>query len=66
MTSERALIDDLFRHEAGRLIALLTKRVGASRLDIVEDAVQDALLSAMRTWPLQGIPQNPRKFILEE
>lgn len=63
MNAEQHLLDDLFRHEAGRLVALLTKRVGASRLDIVEDAVQDALVSAMRTWPLQGIPQNPPAWL---
>ncbi len=61
--TERALIEDLFRHEAGRLIAMLTKRVGARRLDVVEDAVQDALLSAMRAWPLQGIPRNPSAWL---
>ena len=49
MSEENALLADLFRHEAGRLVAILTKRVGVSRLDIVEDAVQDALVSAMLT-----------------
>ncbi|MFL6548880.1 MAG: RNA polymerase sigma factor [Povalibacter sp.] len=63
MTPEHTLLSDLFRHEAGRLTAILTKRVGAARLDIVEDAVQDALLSAMRTWPLQGIPANPAGWL---
>jgi RNA polymerase sigma-70 factor (ECF subfamily) len=63
MSTEHALIADLFRHEAGRLTALLAKRVGASRLEMVEDAVQDALVSAMRTWPLQGTPRNPAGWL---
>ena len=63
MSDEQTLIADLFRHEAGRLIALLTKRVGAARLDVVEDAVQDALLSAMRRWPLQGVPHSPSGWL---
>ncbi|HEY5808399.1 MAG TPA: DUF6596 domain-containing protein [Povalibacter sp.] len=63
MSDEHALLAGLFRHEAGRLVAILTKRVGPSRLDLVEDAVQDALVSAMRTWPLQGIPRNPSGWL---
>ena len=63
MTDSHALVADLFRHESGRLIALLTRRVGAKRLDIVEDAVQDALLAAMRSWPLRGVPANPQAWL---
>lgn len=63
MSDEHALLADLFRHEAGRLVAILTRRVGPSRLELVEDAVQDALVSAMRTWPLQGIPRNPTAWL---
>ncbi|HEU4486707.1 MAG TPA: DUF6596 domain-containing protein [Povalibacter sp.] len=63
MSAEQALLADLFRHEAGRLVAILTKRVGAARLELVEDAVQDALVSAMRTWPLAGIPRNPAGWL---
>lgn len=57
------LVADLFRHESGRLIALLTRRVGAARLDTVEDAVQDALVAAMRNWPLHGVPRNPSGWL---
>lgn len=63
MNENGALIADLFRHEAGRLTAMLTKRVGAARLDYVEDAVQDALVSAMRSWPLHGVPRNPSGWL---
>jgi RNA polymerase sigma-70 factor (ECF subfamily) len=63
MNAARALLDDLFRHESGRLIAILTRRVGAARLDLVEDAVQDALVAAMRAWPLQGTPRNPSAWL---
>ena len=46
----RGLVADLFRRESGRLIALLANRAGVARIDMVEDAVQDALVSAMRNW----------------
>ena len=62
-TDSHALVADLFRHESGRLIALLARRAGANRLDVVEDAVQDALLAAMRSWPLRGVPDNPQGWL---
>jgi len=33
------LVEHFFRHEYGRLVALLTRRVGVRHLDLVEDAV---------------------------
>ncbi len=63
MSDAHTLLADLFRREAGRLVAMLTRRVGTARIDLVEDAVQDALIAAMRTWPLQGIPRNPPAWL---
>ena len=57
------LVDHLFRREAGRLVARLARRFGVARLDLVEDAVQDALLQACRTWPFRGIPDDPAAWI---
>ena len=57
------LVADLFRRESGRLIALLANRAGVARLDMVEDAVQDALVSAMRNWSMQAVPSNPSGWL---
>lgn len=57
------LVADLFRRESGRLIALLANRVGVARIDMVEDAVQDALVSAMRAWSLNSVPSNPSAWL---
>ena len=57
------LVADLFRRESGRLIALLANRVGVARIDLVEDAVQDALVSAMRAWPINSVPSNPSAWL---
>jgi RNA polymerase sigma factor (sigma-70 family) len=59
----KALVADLFRRESGRLIALLANRVGVARIDLVEDAVQDALVSAMRAWAINGVPNNPAGWL---
>lgn len=52
-----------FRHEYGRLVALLTRRAGLRHLDAVEDAVQSALLAALENWPKTRVPENPSAWL---
>lgn len=58
-----ALVDDLFRREAGKLSAWLARLLGPSRLDLVEDAVQDAFGAALARWPLDGVPTRPAAWL---
>lgn len=53
----------LFRREAGHLVSRLTRVLGVSRLDIAEDAVQNALLAAVQAWKL-GLPRDPTAWLL--
>lgn len=57
------LVDDLFRHKYGRMVAGLCRVLGPARLDLVEDVVQDAMLRALRTWPADGVPDNPEAWV---
>ncbi len=41
------------------MVTRLTRVLGARHLDVAEDAVQDALLRALRVWPLSGVPAQP-------
>ena len=41
------LVEHFFRHEYGRLVAMLSRRVGVQNLEAVEDAVQAALMAAL-------------------
>jgi RNA polymerase sigma-70 factor (ECF subfamily) len=59
----RGLVDHLFRHEAGRMVAALARVLGPSRLDLCEEAVQDALLRALRVWPYRGVPDRPGAWL---
>ena len=59
------VVDHLFRREAGRLVAILTRRFGPENLHLAEDVVQDALGKAMQTWPFTGVPANPTAWILQ-
>jgi RNA polymerase sigma factor (sigma-70 family) len=54
-----ALVDHAFRHEYGRLVGGLVRRLGPARLDLAEDAVQTALLRAVQAWPRRGVPADP-------
>jgi len=51
------LADHLFRHEAGKLLSVLTGIFGINRLQFAEDVVQESLVRALRTWPYVGIPK---------
>ena len=56
--SPPGLVEHYFRHEYGRLVAVLVRRVGLHHLEVVEDAVQGALLAALTAWVAVGIPRN--------
>ena len=55
------LIAHTFRQEAGRVIAALYTHI--RDLELVEDAVQDALVHALEHWPVDGVPPNPGAWI---
>lgn len=48
------LVEHFFRHEYGRLIAMLSRRVGVQHIEAVEDAVQTALITALEAWTDRG------------
>src|SRR5213592_3630334 len=52
------LLEHLFRHQAGRMVARLTRLLGPEYVALAEETVQDAMLRALQTWPYQGIPDN--------
>jgi RNA polymerase sigma factor (sigma-70 family) len=58
MSEPRALVEHFFRHEFGRLVAVLTRSLGVRRLDLVEDVVQAALVQALETWSRRGVPED--------
>lgn len=65
MSAASSIADDLFRREGSRLVASLTAHLGAHRLQLAEDAVQEALLRALQTWPYRGIPDNPAAWLTQ-
>ncbi len=63
--SPSLVADDLFRREGARLVATLAAHLGTHRLQLAEDAVQEALVRALQTWPYRGIPENPAAWIAQ-
>jgi RNA polymerase sigma-70 factor (ECF subfamily) len=57
-----ANIDSVFRAEAGRALATLIRLVGD--FEYAEDALQDAFAAAAVQWPADGIPENPRAWLV--
>jgi RNA polymerase sigma-70 factor, ECF subfamily len=66
MTSPiHTLVDHLFRHSAGQMVATLTRVFGPEHLELAEEVVQDALISALQQWTLGGIPENPQGWLFK-
>lgn len=59
----RPVVDNLFRHEAGKMTAVLTRIFGPHNLELVEDVVQDTLLKALEHWKIKGVPENPTAWM---
>ena len=57
------LVEHFFRHEYGRLVAILSHRVGVQHIEAVEDAVQSALMTALEAWTIGGLPGNPSAWV---
>src|SRR5450759_1421842 len=58
------LVEHLFRHESGKMVATLTRIFGLEHLTLAEDVVQEALSRALQTWPYRGVPENPPAWIM--
>jgi RNA polymerase sigma-70 factor, ECF subfamily len=54
-------IEEVFRAEYGRVVAGLVRRFGD--IDLAEDALADALVTALERWPRDGVPPNPAAWL---
>ncbi len=57
------LVENFFRREAGRLVAVLTRFFGWRNFDLVEEMVQATLIDALQSWRSRGIPENPSAWV---
>ena len=62
MDNTAAGIERFYREEFGRILATLIRVLGD--FDLAEDAAQEAFASAVEQWPRDGLPDNPRAWII--
>jgi RNA polymerase sigma factor (sigma-70 family) len=57
-----AVLEDVLRPLVPQVLGVLVRRHG--QFEACEDAVQEALLAATVQWPAEGVPDNPRAWLL--
>lgn len=60
--SIEALINGLYRSESRRVLATLIRLL--KDFDLAEEALQDAFAAALQQWPSEGVPHNPRAWLV--
>src|SRR5438876_8712277 len=58
----REMLDSVYRAESGRILATLIRLLGD--FDLAEDALHDAFRAALERWPKEGVPANPRAWLI--
>ena len=58
----REMVDEVYRAESRRVFATLIRLLGD--FDLAEDALQDAFAAALVQWPRDGVPANPRAWLV--
>jgi len=58
----RESLDAIYRAESGRILATLIRLLGD--FDLAEDALHDAFAAALERWPQDGVPANPRAWLV--
>jgi RNA polymerase sigma factor (sigma-70 family) len=61
--SIHCLVDHFFRHQSGKLVSVLTRVFGLHNIQLVEDVVQAALVQALESWKIQGVPEDPAAWM---
>src|SRR6186713_738574 len=62
MTSALATVDTVYRSESRRVLATLIRLLGD--FDLAEEALHEAFAAAVEQWPREGVPANPRAWLV--
>jgi RNA polymerase sigma-70 factor (ECF subfamily) len=58
-------VEYALRRDAGRINSVLIRIFGVEQIDAIEDAVQEALIKALRVWSIKGIPENQTAWLIQ-
>ncbi len=56
------VLEQLYRDDFGRIVASLIRLIGD--FDLAEESAQEAFATAVEQWPREGVPHNPRAWII--
>jgi len=62
LANDQESLDQIYRNEWGRIVATLIRLLGS--FDLAEEAAQEAFTVALEQWPRQGVPANPRAWLI--
>jgi RNA polymerase sigma factor (sigma-70 family) len=65
MEQQNELIPHLFRTEYRKIVVVLSKLFGFDHIEVAEDIASDTFLTAVETWGLKGIPENPVAWLYQ-
>jgi RNA polymerase sigma-70 factor (ECF subfamily) len=57
-----AALEQVYREDYGRIVAAVIRLVGD--FDLAEESIHDAIATALEQWPRQGVPGNPRAWLI--
>ncbi|WKN43078.1 RNA polymerase sigma factor [Tunicatimonas pelagia] len=60
----RKIVDHLFRHQYGKMVAILSRIFGLTHLELIEDAIQDTFVKATLQWR-NSMPDNPEAWLTQ-
>jgi RNA polymerase sigma-70 factor, ECF subfamily len=58
----REIVESTYRSDSRRVLATLVRLLGD--FDVAEEALHDAFIAAMERWPVDGVPANPRTWLV--
>ncbi len=62
ITAVRERVEEVYRAESRRILATLIRLLGD--FDLAEEAMHEAFVAAIEQWPAEGVPQNPRAWLV--
>lgn len=63
--NSQQIVEHLFRTEYGKLVAIVTRMLGTSHLQLAEDIVQETLIAALDHWAAGPIPDRPAAWLIQ-
>lgn len=58
------IVEHLFRHQSGKMSAILTRLFGFQNESIIEDIIQESFIAALKVWGMKGVPENPEAWLM--